>query len=91
MLHLSAVVPIPRCPISGLPPRGVGGAVLTDRQIDLIGEGVDCVLRIGELRDLSLVARRLTALPPRCAAPAPPTSPATASRPARPISNASRR
>ena len=33
-----------------------------DRQIDLVREGVDCVLRLGELRDSSLVARRLNAL-----------------------------
>lgn len=31
----------------------------SDRPIDLIREGVDCVLRVGELRDLPLVARRL--------------------------------
>ena len=39
-----------------------------DRQIDLIREGVDCVLRIGEPRDPSLVARRLTTLPQVCCA-----------------------
>lgn len=33
-----------------------------DRQIDLVRESVDCVLRLGELRDSSLVARRLTTL-----------------------------
>lgn len=35
----------------------------SDRPIDLIREGVDCVLRVGELRDLPLVARRLGLLP----------------------------
>ncbi|MFU2488885.1 LysR family transcriptional regulator [Thauera sp. WH-1] len=33
-----------------------------DRQIDLVREGVDCVLRIGDLRDIPLVARELTRL-----------------------------
>lgn len=32
-----------------------------DRMVDLITEGVDCVLRAGELPDSSLVGRRLTA------------------------------
>ena len=41
---------------------------VTDRQIDLIREGVDCVLRIGEPRDPSLVARRLMTLPQVCCA-----------------------
>ncbi len=33
-----------------------------DRQIDLVNEGVDCVLRAGELLDSSLIGRRLAAL-----------------------------
>lgn len=33
-----------------------------DRMIDLAREGVDCVVRIGELENSTLVARRLTAL-----------------------------
>lgn len=32
---------------------------VSDRRVDLIGEGVDCVLRGGELPDSSLVARRI--------------------------------
>jgi len=35
---------------------------VSDRPIDLIGEGVDCVLRGGELADTSLVARRIADL-----------------------------
>lgn len=42
-----------------------------DRYIDLVRESVDCVLRLGELRDSSLVARRLNTLEQvSCASPA---------------------
>jgi DNA-binding transcriptional LysR family regulator len=43
----------------------------TDRRVDVVREGFDCVLRIGKLRDSGLVARRLGALPMvNCASPA---------------------
>lgn len=43
----------------------------TDRQVDLLREGFDCVLRIGGLGDLSLVARPLGRLAVvNCASPA---------------------
>ncbi|HEX7912481.1 MAG TPA: LysR family transcriptional regulator [Paraburkholderia sp.] len=35
---------------------------VSDREVDLIGDGVDCVIRGGELTDTSLVARRLAGL-----------------------------
>ncbi|ARN19943.1 LysR substrate-binding domain-containing protein [Piscinibacter gummiphilus] len=35
---------------------------VSDRPVDLIGEGVDCVIRGGELADTSLVARRIADL-----------------------------
>lgn len=42
----------------------------TDRPIDVLGEGVDCVLRGGDLHDETLVARKLAELPVlTCAAP----------------------
>ncbi|MBS7660861.1 LysR family transcriptional regulator [Pseudomonas lalucatii] len=43
----------------------------SDRQVDLVGEGFDCVLRVGELPDTSLVARRLSGFSMvNCASPA---------------------
>lgn len=42
----------------------------TDRRVDLLREGFDCVLRVGALRDSSLVAKRLGALEMvNCASP----------------------
>ena len=44
---------------------------VSDRPVDLIGEGVDCVIRGGELADTSLVARRIANLDyVTCASPA---------------------
>ncbi len=43
----------------------------TDRRVDLVREGFDCVLRIGEVGDTGLVARRLGSYPlVNCASPA---------------------
>ena len=43
----------------------------TDRRVDLVREGFDCVLRVGDLRDSSLIARALGAMPlVNCASPA---------------------
>ncbi|MBO9543611.1 MAG: LysR family transcriptional regulator [Caulobacter sp.] len=42
-----------------------------DRLVDLVREGVDCVLRIGDLSDSAMVGRRVALLPEvTCAAPA---------------------
>ncbi|WP_029044302.1 MULTISPECIES: LysR family transcriptional regulator [Cupriavidus] len=35
----------------------------SDHHVDLIGEGVDCAVRLGELADSSLVARRIGTIP----------------------------
>lgn len=44
---------------------------VTDRAVDLVMEGVDCVLRIGDLRDSSMIARQIgTVEMVTCAAPA---------------------
>lgn len=43
----------------------------TDRIVDVVREGFDCVLRVGEVEDSTLAARRLGALPVvTCASPA---------------------
>jgi LysR family transcriptional regulator, regulator for bpeEF and oprC len=43
---------------------------LSDRQVDIVEEGVDCVIRTGELDDSGLVARRIGSMPRiTCAAP----------------------
>jgi len=43
----------------------------TDRPVDLVAEGVDCVVRGGDVHDQTLVGRRLAELPVvTCAAPA---------------------
>lgn len=43
----------------------------SDRKKDLISEGIDCVVRLGELRDSSFIARRLGSVSMvTCAAPA---------------------
>jgi DNA-binding transcriptional LysR family regulator len=36
---------------------------VSDRQTDLIGENVDCVIRVGELIDQSLIARKVADMP----------------------------
>jgi DNA-binding transcriptional LysR family regulator len=44
---------------------------ISDRTLDLIGEGVDCAIRGGALNELSLIARHITDMPyATCASPA---------------------
>jgi len=43
---------------------------ISDRQIDILGENVDCAIRSGEIEDQSLIARRISAITfVTCAAP----------------------
>ncbi len=43
---------------------------VTDRRVDLVAEGIDCVVRIGDLPDSSLVARKIgTVIMVTCASP----------------------
>jgi LysR family transcriptional regulator for bpeEF and oprC len=43
---------------------------LTDRQVDVVGEGVDCVVRVGALEDSGLVAKRIGSMTTcTCASP----------------------
>lgn len=44
---------------------------IDDRAVNIVGEGVDCAIRAGELRDLSMVARKIARFDyVTCAAPA---------------------
>src|SRR3546814_18983785 len=54
-LHLSGAIPA----FHDRFPQITVEAVMNDRFVDLIDEGYDVALRIGDLRDSSLVARRL--------------------------------
>jgi DNA-binding transcriptional LysR family regulator len=63
---------IPRLPeLLAAHPRLEVQLSTTDRRVDVIREGFDCVVRVGKLEDSGLVARRLGELPMmNCASPA---------------------
>jgi DNA-binding transcriptional LysR family regulator len=54
-LHIGALV----CEFLALHPAVTGELTLSDRNVDLLEDGVDVALRIGQLEDSTLVARRV--------------------------------
>lgn len=71
-VNFAREVVIPRLPeLLAAHPRLEVFVSTTDRRVDVLREGFDCVLRVGALDDSSLVARRLGMLPMvNCASPA---------------------
>ena len=70
-VHLGRDVVIPRLPeLYARYPNLELQLSMTDRRLDPVREGFDCVLRVGALADSGLVARRLGVLPmTNCASP----------------------
>ena len=68
---LALVLCIPRLPeLLAAHPQLEVQLSTTDRRVDVIREGFDCVLRVGKLADSGLMARRLCELPmTNCASP----------------------
>ncbi|MFM2417489.1 MAG: hypothetical protein RL385_2212 [Pseudomonadota bacterium] len=71
-IHLARALVIPRLPeLFAAHPELSLVLSTTDRRVDVVREGFDCVLRVGTLGDSRLVSRRLGALPMvACASPA---------------------
>lgn len=43
---------------------------VSDQEVDIVAEGIDCVVRLGDLRDSTLIARKIGAIPMlTCASP----------------------
>ena len=59
---------------------------MTDQIVDLIDEGIDLAIRIGALKDSTLVAKKAREQPARAVRVAARISPRTARRVIRPIS-----